>query len=62
MSKVGRTISFDTNLLYEYTKRNINLNELINRLLSVRLEVIFIEEQLLKDELVKREIEKEKKV
>lgn len=55
MSKVGRTISFDTALLYEYTKRKIDLNELINRLLTVRLDYILIEEELLNDELAKRE-------
>lgn len=45
MGKSGRTISFDSLLLAEFDKRAIDLNELINQLLSEKLAFIQIREE-----------------
>lgn len=43
--KTYKTISFDVEILAEYEKRNLNLNEIINKLLAEKLAFIQIKEE-----------------
>lgn len=45
MTRVSKTICFDDFLVYEYSKRGINLTEIINYLLSEHLGILQVKEE-----------------